>query len=63
MTTAEISGLLSVAMRDLVAGDLPPNVGNALASLAKVMLVVGEASASEERNSGLNDLLTRIERF
>ncbi|MBA2278315.1 MAG: hypothetical protein H0W06_11185 [Chloroflexia bacterium] len=49
----EVSGLLSVALKKVAAGDMEPGVGNALATIARALVSVEQAGALEERVADL----------
>ena len=61
MTPAEISGLLSLTLTRVIAGQTEPGVGNAAANIARAIIAVVEANAVEERLSLLEAAAKRHE--
>ncbi len=53
MTPEEIGGLLSLTLRNVIAGRVEPGVGNAAANLAKAIVTIQEATTLELRLSAL----------
>ncbi len=49
LTLAEVQGLLSVALKGVLAGRIEPGVANAVANVARTMTTVAEAGELEER--------------
>jgi len=49
----QVLGLLSVALRDVLAGKLEPGVGSAAAGIARAIMAVKETSEVEDRIAAL----------
>ncbi len=57
MTMQEVQGLLGVAFKGVLAGRLEPNIGTALASIAKSMVAVAGVAEIEEQIAELRRLV------
>ena len=57
LTTRELQGLLGLVLREVVAGEVEPGVGNAAANLARAIVAVREAVELEERLAALEGSL------
>lgn len=53
VTTQELQHLVGQALKDVIAGELPPAVGNCVANLARALVAVREATELEERLAAL----------
>src|SRR3954468_20727186 len=53
LTTQDLEGVLSKAIRDVLAGTLEPGPANAAAGLSKALVAIREASDLEKRLSAL----------
>jgi hypothetical protein len=53
LSPVEIQGLLSKALRDVLAGNLEPGIANAAAGLSRALVTIREATTLEERISAL----------
>ncbi len=57
LTLQEVQGLLGVAFKGVLAGRLEPNIGTALASIAKSMVAVAGVAEIEEQIAELRRLV------
>ena len=57
LSPAEIGGLLSVTLTNVIGGKVEPGVANAAANLARAIVAVKEASEVEERIAALEAAL------
>ncbi|MDP9355989.1 MAG: hypothetical protein M3Q71_10280 [Chloroflexota bacterium] len=57
LTLQEVQGLLGVAFKGVLAGRLEPNIGTALASIAKSMVAVAGAAEVEEQIAELRQMI------
>ncbi len=55
----EVAGLLSLALRGVLSGRIEPGVGNAVASLARALTHVHEATEVEDRIAALEQAAER----
>lgn len=53
LTPKELEGVIGSTLRQVMAGDLPPGVGSAVASLARAAVTIREASELEDRIAAL----------
>ena len=61
LTPAEIGGMLSITLTNVIAGKTEPGVANAAANLARAIVAVREASEVEERIEALESALGQTE--
>ncbi len=62
MSMSEVSGLLSVALRRVSAGQMEPTIGTALATIARAIVATQQAGAIEERIVALEEAAGLTER-
>jgi hypothetical protein len=53
LTAAELQGLVSRVLRQVISGELEPGVGNCVANLARSLVTIREATTLEERLTAL----------